>query len=90
MADIPGVSSQPDSTDLAGRPTVGLSADGGFDQLLLDPKTYQVVGMQQVSTGGSAPRTMTSGGGGSGPARGSLISATTIAQLTAVSGPGAR
>ena len=28
-----------------------MSADGGYDQLLLDPVTYQVIGLRQLSTG---------------------------------------
>ena len=51
MAAIPGVTVQPGITDAAGNPAIGVSDDGGYDQLLLDPVSYQVTGLRQLSTG---------------------------------------
>ena len=51
MAAIPGVTVQQHITDAAGAPAIGLSGDGGYDQLLLDPVSYQVIGLRQLSTG---------------------------------------
>ncbi len=51
MAAIPGVTVQRGITDAAGNPAIGVSDDGGYDQLLLDPVSYQVTGLRQLSTG---------------------------------------
>ena len=51
MAAIPGVTVQQGITDAAGNPAIGVSDDGGYDQLLLDPVSYQVTGLRQLSTG---------------------------------------
>ncbi|MGB6617685.1 MAG: hypothetical protein WBE95_26650, partial [Trebonia sp.] len=51
MAAIPGVTVQQGITDVAGNPAIGVSGDGGYDQLLLDPVSYQVTGLRQVSNG---------------------------------------
>ena len=51
MAAIPGVTVQRGITDAAGNPAIGVSGDGGYDQLLLDPVSYQVTGLRQLSTG---------------------------------------
>jgi hypothetical protein len=51
MATIPGVTVQPGITDAAGAAATGVSGDGGWDQILLDPVSYQVIGLRQLSTG---------------------------------------
>lgn len=51
LAAIPGVTVQQGITDAAGNPAIGVSGDGGYDQLLLDPVSYQVTGLRQLSTG---------------------------------------
>jgi hypothetical protein len=51
MAAIPGVTVQQGITDAANEPAIGVSDDGGYDQLLLDPVSYQVLGLRQLSTG---------------------------------------
>ena len=51
MAAIPGVTVQQDITDAAGARAIGVSGDGGYDQLLLDPVSYQVIGLRQLSNG---------------------------------------
>jgi len=50
MAALPGVTVQQGITDAAGSQAIGVSADG-YDQLLLDPVSYQVIGLLQLSTG---------------------------------------
>jgi hypothetical protein len=50
MAALPGVTVQQGITDAAGAPAIGVSADG-YDQLLLGPVSYQVIGLRQLSTG---------------------------------------
>ena len=51
MAAIPGVTVQQGITDAAGNAAIGVSGDGGYDQLLLDPVSYQVTGLRQLSNG---------------------------------------
>jgi hypothetical protein len=51
MARLPGVSVQQGITDAAGHPAIGVSDNGGTDQLLLDPHSFAVVGIREVSTG---------------------------------------
>jgi hypothetical protein len=69
---------------------VGLSADGGLTQLLLDPRTYQVIGMRSTSpgplghdlhksAGGKDPRTL--------PPRGTVLESLSWT-VTPVTGPG--
>jgi hypothetical protein len=50
MAAIPGVTVQRGITDAAGAPAIGVSDDGGYDQILLDPVSYQVIGQLARST----------------------------------------
>ncbi len=89
LAAIPGVSSQQGITDIVGRPAIGLSDNGGETQLLLDPQTYQVIGMRAASTGTDPVRTFA----GKGrkvpwPAKGTIIESMAWAQVAMVSGPG--
>ena len=91
LAAIPGVSSQQGITDVVGRPAIGLSDNGGKTQLLLDPQTYQVIGMRAASTGTDPVRTIA----GKGrkvpwPPKGTIIESMAWAQVTMVSGPGRR
>jgi hypothetical protein len=51
MAAIPGVTVQQGVTDAAGDPAIGVSDDGGYGQLLLDPVSYQVIGLLRRSNG---------------------------------------
>ena len=51
MATIPGVTVQRGLIDAAGKPAIGVSDDAGYDQLLLDPVSYQVIGLRQISNG---------------------------------------
>ena len=45
MAGIPGVTVTQGLTSAVGRPGIGVSANGGVSWLLLDPQTYQVIGL---------------------------------------------
>jgi hypothetical protein len=97
MAAIPGVSSQRGITDVVGQPAIGLSDNGGKTQLLLDPQTYQVIGMRAVSTGRDQARAVTAKCGKvlaakcgkvHWPPKGTIIESMAWAQVTTVSGPG--
>jgi hypothetical protein len=89
LAAIPGVSSQQGITDIVGRPAIGLSDNGRKTQLLLDPQTYQVIGMRAASAGTDPVRTIA----GKGrkvpwPPKGTIIESTAWAQVRMVSEPG--
>jgi hypothetical protein len=51
MATLPGITVQQGITDTAGGQAIGVSDDGGYDQLLINPGSYQVIGIRQLSTG---------------------------------------
>jgi hypothetical protein len=51
IAALPGITVQQGITDTAGGQAIGVSDDGGYDQLLIDPVSYQVIGIRQLSTG---------------------------------------
>jgi hypothetical protein len=51
FAALPGVSVQTGITDAVGAPAIGISDDGGYSQILLNPTGYQVIGLQSISTG---------------------------------------
>lgn len=51
LATLHGITVQRGITDTAGGQAIGVSDDGGFDQLLIDPVSYQVIGIRQRSTG---------------------------------------
>jgi hypothetical protein len=50
MATLPGITVQR-LTDTAGGQAIAVSDDGGYDQLLIDPVSYQVIGIRQLSNG---------------------------------------
>ncbi len=60
MATLPGISVQQGIQDTAGGQAIGVSDDGGYDQLLIDPVSYQVIGIRQLSTG-IGPRSIAAG-----------------------------
>jgi hypothetical protein len=55
LATLPGISVQPGITDTAGGQAIGISDDGGLDQLLLDPASYQVIGIRNLASGVTPP-----------------------------------
>jgi hypothetical protein len=55
LATLPGISVQPAITATAGGQAIGISDDGGLDQLLLDPASYQVIGIRNLASGITAP-----------------------------------
>jgi hypothetical protein len=57
LAALPGITVQQGITDTAGGQAIGVSDDGGYDQLLIDPVGYQVIGIRQLSNG-IGPRTI--------------------------------
>jgi hypothetical protein len=103
LADLPGVSVQPGITDAAGQPAIGVSDDGGIEQLLVNPRTFAVIGMRQFSTGVSPARPairaamrrklgrkLQALAGLPWPPKGALVTSLAIARVTPVSGPGVR
>jgi hypothetical protein len=47
MAEIPGVTVERGLANAVGRAGIGVSANGGMSWLLLDPRTYQVIGVSE-------------------------------------------
>ena len=87
VAAIPGVSSQQGITDVVGRPAIGLSDNGGKTQLLLDPRTYQVIGMRAASTGTNPVRAAAGNGSKAPwPPKGTIIELMAWAQVTMSAG----
>ncbi len=99
MATLPGVTVQLGIRDAAGAPAVAVSGDG-YDQLLLDPVSYQVIGLRQLSTGigpqAAAPdpkspaKLPKAERQPSWPRKGAVIGSLAYAQVSEVSGPGLR
>jgi hypothetical protein len=88
LATLPGISVEEGITDAADTPAIGVSADGGYNQLLLSPTTYQVIGVRSISTGaapkrGRYARTPY-------PPKGTVILSTAFTQVTEVTAPGDR
>jgi hypothetical protein len=78
------------STDVAGQPAIGLSASGKL-QLLLDPKTYQVIGARAFSEGQKMSQCAAAGPKAAKlhwPPKGALFISIAWAQVTIVSRPG--
>jgi hypothetical protein len=51
MATLPGITVQQGIRDTAGGQAIGVSDDGGYGQLLIDPVSYQVIGVRWISNG---------------------------------------
>jgi hypothetical protein len=91
MALIPGVSLQKGVTDAAGHLVVGLSANGGANQLLLDPVSYQPTGLRAVFPIQKAAKPSPAKGGHSGvPGTGTALDSLAYLTVKEVSKPGAR
>jgi hypothetical protein len=82
LATLPGITVQPGIKDTAGGQAIGVSDDGGYDQLLIDPESYQVIGIRNLSTG------VAMAGKGNEPAKGALTQEIVYAQDTEVAAPG--
>jgi hypothetical protein len=80
MATLPGITVQQGITNAAGKAAIGISDNGGYNQLLLSPVTYQVTGLRVASDGASLLR----GGWGS---KGTLILSIGYSQVTRGSRP---
>jgi hypothetical protein len=87
MALIPGVHAERGLTDVIGRPAVALSIAGIGQQLLLDPKTYRVVGQRTVSSGAwpATPKARAHR-----VAEGEVVESTAWARIKFVRAPGTR
>jgi hypothetical protein len=51
MATLPGIAVQQGVQDTADGQAIGVSDDGGYNQLLIDPVSYQVIGIRSLSNG---------------------------------------
>jgi hypothetical protein len=83
MATLPGITVQQGITNAAGAPAIGISDNGGYNQLLLSPVTYQVTGLRVISDGISRP-------GWPWHPKGTLLISLASTQVTKVAGPGDR
>ena len=104
MATLPGITVQQGIKDLAGGQAIGVSDDGGYDQLLIDPVSYQVIGLRQLSTGinpttldhptkaqrAKAKLAQVKQHPAAYPPKGTLISENLYVQITEVPAPGDR
>lgn len=89
LAKIPGVTAHRGITDAVGRPAIALSDAGDEQQLLLDPRTYAVIGLRTISDGTWPMNVMASGPGRTYP-RGTVIESDAWAKVALVSQPGER
>jgi hypothetical protein len=92
MATLSGITVQQGITDTAGGQAIGVSDDGGYDQLLIDPVSYQLIGIRQLSTG-IGPRNIALKKNKhlpAYPAKGTLIDETVYTQTAEVPAPGDR
>ena len=55
LGTLPGISVQQGITDTAGGQAIGISDDGGLDQLLIDPASFQVIGIRFLASGIAEP-----------------------------------
>ncbi|WP_300602667.1 sigma-70 family RNA polymerase sigma factor [Trebonia sp.] len=74
----------------AGGQAIGVSADGGYDQLLIDPVSCQVIGIRQLSTGIGPQKVGNKQPGPAYPPRGTLVQEIVYAQTAEVPAPGDR
>ena len=81
MATLPRVNIQQGITDITGAQAIGVSF-GGFKQLLLDPVSYQVIGLRAFNPGRGPMLGW--------PKHGGLIVSEAYTQVREVSGPGIR
>ncbi|HEX4091405.1 MAG TPA: CU044_5270 family protein [Trebonia sp.] len=82
LATLPGISVKQGVKDSAGGRAIGVSDDGGYDQLLIDPVSYRVIGIRNLSTGVVIP------GKGGQAAKGALEQEIVYTRNTVVAAPG--
>jgi hypothetical protein len=89
IATIPGITTQYGITNVAGAPAVGLAPDNSQSQLLLDPHTFQVIGLRLLSPG---PRSATHSGQPTQPLppKGTVTQSLANIHVSRVTGPGQR
>ncbi len=81
LADIPGVTADNHAVDIARRPGVGFaiamppSAGGGTDEIIINPRTYHLMGQELIATAPAG-------------SRGKVLSGTAILRTALVAGPG--
>jgi hypothetical protein len=80
LADLPGITVQQGITDIAGAQAIGVRS--GYKQLLLDPVSYQVIGLREFNPG--------PGPNAGWPKHGGLVVSMAYTQVHEVSGPGIR
>jgi hypothetical protein len=85
LSEIPGVLAQRGVSDALGRQAIALSIGGVDQQLLLDPRSYQVTGERTVSNG-SWP--VAAGGGSATVPKGDVVESLTWARVAFVPDPG--
>jgi len=93
MATLPGITVQQGIKDTAGGQAIGVSDDGGYDQLLIDPVSDQVIGIRQLSTGIgpiAIAQAKKKQHGSAYPAKGTLIQEIVYVQTAEVPAPGDR
>lgn len=89
LASIPGVSVERGIIDAAGRPAIGVSDTGDEQQLLLEARTYNVIGLRTISDGTWPVNVMAKGPGPTYP-RGTVIESDAWVKVALVSRPGQR
>ena len=87
MATLPGITVQQGITDAAGAPAIGVSDDDGYNQILVSPVTYQVIGWRVISDGLNPGRVRARG---LAYPKGTLILSTALTQVSEVAAPGDR
>jgi hypothetical protein len=89
LALLPGITVRQGVKDAVGVPAIAVSDDGGYSQLLLDPASYQVLGLRLLSTG-IGPVAAAGHLKNSGPAKGTVQESLAYARVAEVAGPGIR
>ena len=89
LATLPGVRAASGVTDAVGRPAIALSDDGDEQQLLLDPRTYKVIGLRTISDGSWPVNVMTRDAGRTYPT-GTVVESDAWVRIALVSQPGDR
>jgi hypothetical protein len=84
LATLPGITVQPGIKDTAGGQAIGISDDGGYDQLLIDPVSFHVIGIRNISAGIAISAALKE------PAKGTLMEEIVFAQNIEVAAPGDR